>query len=167
MTMEAIDTKYAPGVFPTAPAQYLNGNTKPLPDFAGQTVNSATAQLEALNFQVHVKKALVHSAQPAGTVAYTDPGAGTKISSGYLVTIYVSDGSLTKTIPNVTGESWFQASNDIQSAGFVTPQEVCVTATGGNGGKVVSTDPVAGWQGPGSTVVEVTVAEDLVHPCGS
>jgi membrane peptidoglycan carboxypeptidase len=168
-TMEAIDAfkGYFPGSFPTAPAQYLNGNTKPLPDFAGQTVTSATAQLQALGFQVTVSSKQVHSAQPAGTVASTNPGAGTKISAGYTVEIYVSDGTLADTIPNVVGEPWMQASNDIQSAGFVAPQEVCVAASGGDGGKVISTDPIAGWQGPGSTVVQVTVGEDLLHPCGT
>jgi membrane peptidoglycan carboxypeptidase len=167
-TMESIDAAkgYAPGSFPTAPAQYLNGNTKPLPDFAGQTVNSATAQLQALNFTVTVHSGMVHSAQPAGTVAYTDPSAGTKISSGYQVTIYVSDGSETMTIPDVTGESWFQASNDIESAGFVPPQEVCTaTLNPGQEGKVLSTDPIAGWQGPGATVIKVDVGQFGADPC--
>ena len=168
-TMEAIDaeSQYAPGAFPTAPAQYLNGNTKPLPDFAGETVASATAQLQALTMQVTVSPNEVHSAQPAGTVDSTDPPAGTKVSSGYDVTIYVSDGTLAKTVPNVVGEDWFHAQNDIQSAGFVQPQEVCVAPTGGDDGEVVSTDPIAGWQGPGSTVIQVTVAADIMHPCGT
>jgi membrane peptidoglycan carboxypeptidase len=175
-TVAAIDLEYHPGGFPTAPAQYLNGNTKPLPDFAGQTVASATTQLQALGFTVTVNPNEVHSAQPEGTVDSTDPPAGTKVSSGYPITINVSDGSLAKTVPDVTGETWSQAESDIESAGFVQPTETCVAATGGSGpggggagsnaGEVISTDPAAGWTGPNTTTIQVTVAEDFTHPCG-
>jgi membrane peptidoglycan carboxypeptidase len=165
-TMQAIDAKYRPGAFPVAPAKYLNGNTKPLPDFAGQTVAQATALLEAATYTVTVSPNQVHSAQPAGTVAYTSPGAGTRVSANYPVTIYVSDGTLAKTVPDVTGEPFDQASMDIQNAGFVTPQEVCAPVTDmSENGKVQSTDPTAGWQGPASTVIKVTVGQFSGMPC--
>jgi membrane peptidoglycan carboxypeptidase len=159
-TMTAINAEYPGGTFPTAPAQYLNGSTKPLPDFAGQTVTSATAQLTALGFTIAPAPASeVPSAQPEGTVAYTDPPAGSKLSQGYDVTIYVSDGSLAKTVPNdLVGKSFHDASMEIQAAGFVTPSENCVVdPTAPPGGKVVSSDPIGGWQGPGSTVIALTV----------
>lgn len=166
-TQEAIDSVYPPGTFPTAPSQYMNGSTKPLPDFAGQTVASATSQLEALTMQVTVSPTEVNSAQPAGTVDSTNPPAGTRVSSGYDVTIYVSNGSLAKTVPDVTGETWMLAQNDIQTAGFVSPQEVCVAPSGSEGpDQVVSTDPIAGWQGPASTVIQVTVTKGLGSGCG-
>jgi len=169
-TMLAVDAAYPPGAFPTSPAQYLTGNTKPLPNFAGQSVASATAQLQALTFSVTVAPGTVASAEPAGTVASTNPAAGTRLSSGYDITINVSDGSLAKTVPsNLVGESFSNAENDIENAGFVTPSVTCVAATGGpfnsNAGKVVSTNPAAGWTGPASTVVQVTVADDTTHPC--
>ncbi|HEX4443537.1 MAG TPA: transglycosylase domain-containing protein [Galbitalea sp.] len=165
-TMEAIDAVYRPGTFPPASAKYLNGNTKPLPDFAGQTVAQATALLEADTYQVTVHSGEVHSAQPAGTVAYTDPAAGTRVSANYPVVIYVSDGSLAKTIPDVSGESFAQASMDIQNAGFVAPQEVC-SPVGSmfQDGKVQSTDPTAGWTGPGGTIIKVTVGQFGSSPC--
>jgi membrane peptidoglycan carboxypeptidase len=157
-TMEAIDAAYPPGKFPPAPAQYLNGTTVPLADYAGQTVDAATAQMVALTFTVTVADGEVASAQPEGTVAYTDPGPGTRLSTSYPITIYVSDGSLAKTVPHVVGESWTQARNDIVSAGFVAPREVCVVdPTSPLTGKVVSTDPVAGWKGPNTTIVSVTL----------
>ncbi len=165
-TMTAINAVYPGGTFPAAPAQYLNGNTSPLPDFTGQTVASATAQLSALGFTVTVSPDQVQSAQPAGTVASTDPPAGTRVSSGYDITINVSDGSLAKTVPNVTGESFADAKTAIVTAGFVTPAEVCqVTTDATTDGKVLSTDPVAGWTGPAATQIKVTVQHLAATPC--
>jgi membrane peptidoglycan carboxypeptidase len=167
-TMEAIDAfpGYYPGSFPTAPAAYLNGNTKPLVNVAGMSVTAATDELEALNFTVMVESGTVHSAQPMGTVAYSDPAAGTKLSNPFQIDLYVSDGSLTKTIPDVTNENFMQASMDIQTAGFVAPTEVCtVTSNPFQNGKVISTDPIAGWQGPGATVIQVSVGQFGASPC--
>jgi membrane peptidoglycan carboxypeptidase len=158
-TMEAIDAVYGAGAFPAAPAQYLNGTTTPLPSFAGQTVAAATAQLSALNYTVTVAPGEVPSAQPEGTVDSTNPPAGSRLSTGYDITIYVSDGTLAKTVPNVIGEQLAQATHDITNAGFATPSETCVvdpTILVPTMTKVTATDPVSGWQGPSSTVVNVT-----------
>jgi membrane peptidoglycan carboxypeptidase len=157
-TMEAIDAAYPPGKFPPAPAQYLNGTTTALPDFTGQTVTSATTQLQTLGFDVTVADGEVASDQPEGTVASTNPGPGLKLSTGYLVTIYVSDGSGAKTVPNVVGEPLALAEHDITHAGFVDPKSTCVVdPVAPPGGKVASTSPVAGWQGPAATVIDITV----------
>ena len=160
-TTTMINAAYPGGTFPAAPAQYLNGSTKPLQDFAGQTVSAATATLNALQFTPVVSpNGEVPSAQPEGTVAYTNPPAGTRLSTGYgIINIFVSDGSLAKTVPNdLIGKSFHDASMDLQAAGFVAPSENCVVdLTATPGGKVTASDPVGGWQGPGSTVVALTV----------
>jgi membrane peptidoglycan carboxypeptidase len=161
-TMTMINAEYPGGTFPTAPAQYLNGSTKPLPDFAGQTVDSATAQLTALGFDIAPAPANeVASDQPEGTVAYTDPAAGSKLSQGYDVTIYVSDGTLSKTVPNVTGLPFLQAQNQIAAAGFTVPavQACVVTVNPLNVGKAVSTNPIQGWQGPAATKITVNIGQ--------
>ena len=158
-TVTAIDGEYAPGAFPAPPAQYVNGTTTPLPSYAGQTVASATTQLQALGFSVTVSPNPVASAQPVGTVDSTNPPAGTKVSKGYDITIFTSDGSLAKTVPNdLVGKTYMQASMEIQSAGFVAPSENCVVdVTAPPQGTVTATDPTGGWQGPASTVISVTV----------
>jgi membrane peptidoglycan carboxypeptidase len=160
-TVTAIDAEYPPGSFPAAPTQYLNGSTTPLPSFAGQTVTSATAQLTTLGFTVTVSPSPVPSAQPEGTVDSTDPPAGTRVSSGYDITIYTSDGSESKTIPNdLIGKTFMQAKMEIEAAGFVDPTESCVvdaTILPPGTDKVTATDPIGGWQGPGSTIINVTV----------
>jgi membrane peptidoglycan carboxypeptidase len=166
-TMTAINAQYPGGTFPAAPAQYLNGSTKPLPDFTGQTVTSATAQLSALGFSATVSTGgEVPSDEPEGTVASTDPPAGSHLSTGYDVTIYVSDGSLAKTVPGVEGESFSQAQSDIAAAGFTTPAvEGCAVVPLGSPdiGKAASTNPAANSTGPASTQITVNIGQ--LQPC--
>jgi beta-lactam-binding protein with PASTA domain len=159
--MEAIDAAYPPGKFPPAPAQYLSGTTVALADYAGQTVTAATTQLQALGFDVNVVPGEYASAQPAGTVAVTDPGAGGKYAPGYLINIYVSDGTLSKTVPNVTGLPFPAAKGVIAAAGFTTDAvEGCVvTADPTKVGKAISTNPIEGWQGPAATKITVEIGK--------
>jgi serine/threonine-protein kinase len=163
--MEAIDAAYPPGKFPPAPAQYLNGTTVALADYAGQTVTAASAQLQALGFDINVVAGETPSAQPEGTVAYTDPGAGGKYAPGYLINIYVSDGTLSKTVPNVTGDPFAAAKAAIAAAGFSIDavQGCAVTADPSKVGRAISTDPVQGWQGPAATKIVVKIGQ--LGPC--
>jgi membrane peptidoglycan carboxypeptidase len=155
-TMTMINGKYPGGKFPTAAPNYLNGSAAPLGNYVGQTVTSATAQLTALGFTVAVGPAIA-SGQPAGTVAATDPGAGTRISKGYSITISPSDGSQAKTMPNVVGEDLNQAKHDIAQSGFTTnPQTVCtVDPDPGNNDKVTSTSPAGGASAPDSAAITI------------
>jgi membrane peptidoglycan carboxypeptidase len=159
-TMTAIDAEYPPGAFPLAPSQYLNGDAKALASYAGQTITAATDELQALNYTVTVAPGTVHSDEPAGTVAYTDPAAGTTISAGYDITLYTSDGSLaTVTVPSVTGDSFSQASSAIANAGFTAAAvQGCVVATlPSQLGEAVSTDPAQGTTQPPTTAVTVNI----------
>jgi membrane peptidoglycan carboxypeptidase len=160
-TMEAIDAAYPPGKFPPAPAQYLNGTTVALADYSGQTVTAATAQLQALGFDVTVADGETPSAQPEGTVAYTDPGPGGKYAPGYTITIYVSDGTLSVTVPNVTGDPFPAAKAAIAAAGFTEDAvQGCVVVTDPlKVDKAVSTNPVQGWQGPAATKITVEIGQ--------
>jgi membrane peptidoglycan carboxypeptidase len=166
-TMEAIDADptYTPGKFPAAPAQYLNGTTVALADYSGQTVTAATAQLQALGFDVNVESGEVPSAQPEGTVASTDPGPGGKYAPGFTINIYVSDGTQAKTVPNVSGDPFFAAQNAIAAAGFTTPavQGCVVTADPSKVGKAISTNPQQGWKGPDTTKISVAIGQ--LNPC--
>jgi beta-lactam-binding protein with PASTA domain len=159
--MTMINAAYPGGTFPAAPAQYLNGSTKPLPDFTGQTVTSATAQLTTLGFDVTVAPGEVSSDQPEGTVASTTPGAGSKLSTGWTITINVSDGSQGKTVPNVSGDVFPAAKAAIAAAGFtVDAVEGCVVTTDlTKVGKAISTNPAQGWKGPAATKITVAIGQ--------
>jgi membrane peptidoglycan carboxypeptidase len=158
-TMTAIDAEYPPGTFQPVPSQYLNGSATALADYSGQTITAATDELQALGYTVTVAPGTVQSGEPAGTVASTDPAAGTSISAGYDITLYTSDGSLAVTVPNVVGDSFNQASRAIANAGF-TPAAVqgCVVTTSPSQlGNAVSTNPAQGTSQPPNTTVTVNI----------
>ncbi len=62
-----------------------------VPDVAGQSVEAATAALEAGGFTV-ADGGQVNSEVGEGLVAYTSPVGGTSLSSGDTVTLYPSTG---------------------------------------------------------------------------
>lgn len=63
-----------------------------VPSVAGRSFDDAKSTLEALGFAV-VRGRSVDSDYERGLVAYSAPGAGTRLGSGDTVTLYISDGS--------------------------------------------------------------------------
>jgi membrane peptidoglycan carboxypeptidase len=159
--MRAIDKEY-PGAksFPAPPASMLSGTGKPLQDVSGMSVAAATAILTGQGFDVTVAPGTVASAEPAGTVASTDPPAGSVLSPGYGITISTSDGSLAVTVPDAVGSghnTYAQAVTILNNAGYMNVQQSCQTGLPANEGDVVSTNPNAGTVAPTSTTVTVGV----------
>src|SRR5918994_260231 len=70
----------------------IEGVLVPVPDVSGQSVDSATAELESAGFEV-ANSGFVDSGFARDTVAYTTPGAFYTFGSGDTVTIYISDGT--------------------------------------------------------------------------
>lgn len=65
----------------------------PVPDLAGLPVVAAGRDLSALGFVVQVQSPEVDSSEPAGSVAYTTPRAGSTAPAGSTVLIVVSNGT--------------------------------------------------------------------------
>jgi PASTA domain len=81
----------APG-FQQPPADVLFGEGEPIPDVRGVPVDQAVAALQQAGFETQVSPDLVFSRQPAGTVAFTSPGAGSRSPKGSKVTVFISRG---------------------------------------------------------------------------
>jgi membrane peptidoglycan carboxypeptidase len=148
-TMKSLDSNpaYRGGAFPAPDQSLLKGRGVPVPDVTGQQPSAAKTLLESLQFTV-ADGGTVASSLPAGTVAKTDPAAGTVAALGDTVTLFTSDGTLAATMPNVVGSARNAAVNTLVAAGFATakisyswlsssPADVC---------KVLSTNPAAGAQ---------------------
>ncbi|MEQ6902224.1 transglycosylase domain-containing protein [Nocardioides sp. YIM 152588] len=91
-TFKAV-AQYLPGDSFTKPsATEIKGVLVPVPSVAGQSVESATATLEEAGFLV-TNGGYVDSGLAEGTVAYSEPGAGTMLGTGSTVTLKVSDGT--------------------------------------------------------------------------
>jgi membrane peptidoglycan carboxypeptidase len=77
---------------------YLHGVTKTVPDVSGLGVHDAEQVLQSVGFHTTVGSQ-IDSLFPAGTVAATNPGAGSKVPPDTTITIYVSTGKAPKPTP--------------------------------------------------------------------
>jgi membrane peptidoglycan carboxypeptidase len=78
--------------FHSAKSKYLFGERVTVPDVSGQTVSSARSELEGMGLSVEVSGKRVSSSEREGRVAYTSPGAGSRVRAGSTITLRVSSG---------------------------------------------------------------------------
>jgi serine/threonine-protein kinase len=123
-----------------------------VPDVLNQDEASARAELQAAGFKVSVTETPSDTI-PEGNVASQNPGAGATADKGSTVTIAISTGPASVTVPNVLGETEEDAQNELEFRGFnvvVTHQD---TSDPNEHGKVLDQNPSGGVKvEPGSTV---------------
>lgn len=78
--------------FAAPPSSMVNGVQVTVPNVAGMSPNSASKTLKAAGFHVKVADKDVYSNYPAGSVAGTSPGGGSRTVRGSVVTITISKG---------------------------------------------------------------------------
>jgi membrane peptidoglycan carboxypeptidase len=148
--MTAAVAKYGGDPFPAAPDKLIRGVQVAIPDLAGKTPDEAKAILTGLGLD-SADGPVQDSVAPAGTIAATDPPAGTQVSKGTPITLFTSNGSLVA-VPNVVGQKYGDALAALTAAGFT------VKTTGGNNPAsiVQAQDPAAG--APAKRGAQVTLA---------
>jgi serine/threonine-protein kinase len=98
-----------------------------VPDVLDQTEASARSELQAAGFEVQAVQAPSDST-PEGFVSAQSPDPGTEAPKGSTVTITVSTGPSSATVPTVVGEQREAAQDDLKNAGFkVKVEDVPVT----------------------------------------
>jgi beta-lactam-binding protein with PASTA domain/predicted Ser/Thr protein kinase len=101
--------------------------TASVPDVLDQSESSARSELTAAGFKVQSVQAPSESTA-AGLVSAQSPDPGTEAPKGSTVTITVSTGPSSATVPNVVGEQKETAQDDLKNAGFkVKVQTVTVS----------------------------------------
>jgi serine/threonine-protein kinase len=93
-----------------------------LPDVSGKTRAKAQKRLENAGFEVEVES-VFDDRVPAGRAIETSPAAGTLLVPGETVTLVVSQGTQSVTIPSVVGLDRFEAKSALEDAGFVVDQD--------------------------------------------
>jgi hypothetical protein len=90
--MKLANKIYKPETMASVPTVYSGAGGATVPDVTtlDPTTASSQIQLADLNYEVVVNQVL--SDKPAGTVAYTVPGIGAKVTRGTIVKIYISTG---------------------------------------------------------------------------
>jgi serine/threonine-protein kinase len=140
--------------------QQLQGNNQvKVPDVRGFTQQQAQTQLVAAGFRTDVQ----HKASKKvdkGQVIDTNPQHGSEADKGSKVTIIVSKGPKSFTLPNLRGKSVSSATQTIVGLGLPSPQQQLITSKLA-AGKVVRTDPAPGPVAP-DTVVTLFVSNGNV-----
>ena len=141
---------YGGQAFPVAPDVYLGASKVVMPDVNALLPADAEEFVKIAGLSVRIAKNPVLSLNPVGTVAYADYDAGTEVTRGSLVTLYISKGGEV-VVPDVSGMTVAQARAALLEAGFSAvsepqpsqPQYFVNSATVPKG-NVVGTNPAAG-----------------------
>jgi beta-lactam-binding protein with PASTA domain/tRNA A-37 threonylcarbamoyl transferase component Bud32 len=133
-------------------------DTVAVPDVLNQTEASARAELEAEGFEVEVTQAASDTTQE-GFVSAQSPGPNTQASKGSTVTITVSTGPSTATVPNVVGQQREAAEDDLQDQGFEVDVEMVPVTDPTQDNVVQDQDPDGGSQASVGSTVTIFVGE--------
>jgi serine/threonine-protein kinase len=122
-----------------------------VPTVVGQPLATATSVLRALGFKV--SPTFVDSNEPANNVISQDPSTGQSAGKGSTVSVTVSNGPKTSTVPDVTSLDLGSAEQSLHDSGF-NPRVIYQDSTDpSNDGLVLAQDPFGGAQlKPGSSV---------------
>jgi serine/threonine-protein kinase len=132
--------------------------TVAVPDVLQQTQDSATAELQAQGFGVQVVEA-PSDTTPSGLVSAQSPDPGTQAERGSTVTITVSTGPPSTTVPDVVGKDKNEAKKELEDAGFkVDMQEVPVSDPTQNN-VVQDQDPKGDSSAPNGSTVTIFVGK--------
>jgi len=126
-----------------------------VPSVIGEPIDQASSELQAAGFNVSTR--YVEDNQPANTVIGQSPSSGQSAGKGSTVSLTVSKGPKTSTVPDVTSTDVGSAEQTLQASGFrfkVVYQDVTDPT---QVDLVLGQDPAGGTQQPGKTVVTLTV----------
>ena len=127
-------------------------------DVKGYKQQDAYDALKALNLSPKIQ-AVADDDTAVGYVVKTDPAAGSTVSTGTTVTIYVSSGPSTESavIPNIVGYQYSTAKEELENAGFVVTVEYD-DESDTDENTVLSVSPNEGEKAKKGSVVTVTVS---------
>ena len=128
---------------------------KVVPSVVGADQASAETTLRAAGFQVD--SVTRTSAKGKGIVLGQDPPGGEKADKGSTVTLTVSDGPESRTVPTVEGLTYKSAAERLRAAGFKVSRTDESSDTV-KSGRVISANPAQGSQAKVGDTVELTVS---------
>jgi serine/threonine-protein kinase len=142
----------------------VSSGPKPVavPSVVGQSYDSAAAQLQSAGFTVG--RVDVDSNQPAGQVVDQSPPGNSTASKGSSVTLSVSKGPTTVTVPDVALQTVADARATLRAAGFRVAVVRQDTEDESLDGVVMSQDPGGNTQAEPKSVVTLTVGQFVPPP---
>jgi serine/threonine-protein kinase len=128
-----------------------------IPDVTGQPYANAKSALEGQGFVV--VRSDIQSDQPKGVVVSMDPPAGQQVGKGTKITLAVSKGPATTTVPDVTAQNQADATSILQGAGFTVAVIYDPVNDPSQDGIVLSQDPAGGSDATTSEVITIHVGQ--------
>jgi beta-lactam-binding protein with PASTA domain len=126
-----------------------------VPNVISQPIDQAASTLEASGFKVATT--FVDSDQPANTIVDQSPPPGQAIGKGSVVTLTVSKGPSTSTIPDVTSLDVASAVSTLQNSGFKSRIVYEDVADPSLDGTVLSQTPDGNTEAKPGSVVALTI----------
>ena len=141
-------------------------NTVRIPDVLGDEQTAATKLLSAAPLNLLVTVVLeTNEAIEAGRVVRSEPLGDTAVAPGSAITLYVSSGKATVTVPSVIGQTAAAASTQLTALGLtVTIVEQDVAAEDPSVGTVITQNVAAGTNVQPGSALTLTVARAAVTP---
>jgi eukaryotic-like serine/threonine-protein kinase len=133
-----------------------------VPNVVGSTFDSANSTLLGSGFAV--KREVVKSDAPKDTVVNTSPGPGTLQPPGTTITVMVSKGPTTSTVPDVTTLTQNDAQATLKASGFGVKIVSQPVTDESQDGIVQTQDPPGGTQQPPDTIVTIAVGKFAATP---
>jgi serine/threonine-protein kinase len=130
---------------------------KIVPAVVGENLQDASANVQNAGFNPDILQ--VTNSKKAGTVIHQDPQPGTKANEGSSVTLTVSTGPGSTTVPSVSGESQKQAEKTIKQALLKIDRTNTETSDTVPAGEATRTDPGAGVSLPVNSKVALFISE--------
>lgn len=128
-------------------------------DVTGDSQSEAYNTLKALGLDPEIQ-AVADEETAVGYVVKTDPAAGTSVSAGTKITIFVSSGPSEEQVkvPDVIGDSLSDAKSTLKAEGFVVGTVTYDDTSKEEEGTVLSTDPKNGEKAPKGSAVNLVVS---------
>jgi serine/threonine-protein kinase len=132
-------------------------DTVEVPKLAGQSYEQAKILAGNGGFKVTKGGSKFCEEQKKNTVCDTDPAEDTKIDRGDTVTLNMSKGPPPAEIPDVEGDAYADAKQELTSAGFKVKRQT--QGSDETPGTVLAQDPNGGGKAPKNSTITLTVAQ--------
>jgi eukaryotic-like serine/threonine-protein kinase len=126
-----------------------------VPSVIGQPIEQASSVLQAAGFQVSPR--YVENSEPANTVIDQTPAGGESAGRGTTVSITVSKGPKTSTVPDVSSTDLGSAEQTLRASGFRSTVVYQDVTDPSSDGIVLAQSPQGGTQAPPKSIVTLTV----------
>lgn len=128
----------------------------PVPDVSGYDGGFARQMIEAAGLTAAVES--TQTAAPKGVTVNTRPPAGAAVAAGGRVTLVVSRGAPTISVPSLTGLTLGDARTRLEQAGLLMGTYFARTSPTGEPGTVIEQHPGGGTLAAPGTIVDVVLA---------